>query len=242
MPSFRACRSCGYRLVERTEPRCPECGRRFDPEDPQTFGVSLSRPEVVGRFELEWIGEALRAELFGHGILSSIETSLGGVAGYAPRLQVRVFVDADDLERALAAMGEAQRRADGAWSCPQCDELVPGGFDLCWSCATPRESSVSDAPREGERGDSRGTLAAGDHRETPRRSRGGWARGVSGMTLLLLVPAAGAVLLAQDGRPPSGVRSILWWGCGGVLAGLLVAMVVNVALRRRRRSSGDGPR
>jgi hypothetical protein len=35
------CRTCGYDLHELRDPRCPECGRGFDPADPRTF---LSRP------------------------------------------------------------------------------------------------------------------------------------------------------------------------------------------------------
>lgn len=36
------CRQCGYALVGLSEPRCPECGTRFDPHDPETF--LLRRP------------------------------------------------------------------------------------------------------------------------------------------------------------------------------------------------------
>lgn len=31
------CRSCGYQVVGLSEPRCPECGRLFDPDNPRTF-------------------------------------------------------------------------------------------------------------------------------------------------------------------------------------------------------------
>jgi len=37
----RYCRQCEYDLRGLREPRCPECGRRFDPEQPHTF---LTRP------------------------------------------------------------------------------------------------------------------------------------------------------------------------------------------------------
>ncbi len=33
------CRECGYLLRGLTEPRCPECGRPFDPEDPSTMDL-----------------------------------------------------------------------------------------------------------------------------------------------------------------------------------------------------------
>jgi len=32
------CLSCGYNLHALPEPRCPECGRAFDPEDPTSWG------------------------------------------------------------------------------------------------------------------------------------------------------------------------------------------------------------
>ena len=33
----------------------------------------------------------------------------------------------------------AAARADqGEWTCPQCNESVPGHFDLCWNCEAAR--------------------------------------------------------------------------------------------------------
>jgi len=31
------CLDCDYQLVRLTQNRCPECGREFDPRDPNTF-------------------------------------------------------------------------------------------------------------------------------------------------------------------------------------------------------------
>lgn len=33
------CLKCGYSLTGLTEPRCPECGREFDPLDPRSFQI-----------------------------------------------------------------------------------------------------------------------------------------------------------------------------------------------------------
>lgn len=35
------CKACGYDLRSLPEHRCPECGRRFDPDNPRTF---LTKP------------------------------------------------------------------------------------------------------------------------------------------------------------------------------------------------------
>lgn len=36
--SERCCLGCGYNLRGLETPRCPECGRAFDPADPLTYG------------------------------------------------------------------------------------------------------------------------------------------------------------------------------------------------------------
>jgi len=36
-PEPKRCLGCGYILENLPEPRCPECGRSFDPGDPTTF-------------------------------------------------------------------------------------------------------------------------------------------------------------------------------------------------------------
>ena len=37
----KRCLGCGYILDGLPEPRCPECGRGFDPDDPKTYFTSL---------------------------------------------------------------------------------------------------------------------------------------------------------------------------------------------------------
>jgi hypothetical protein len=36
------CKSCHYPLKQLSEPRCPECGREFDPNDAETFISSIA--------------------------------------------------------------------------------------------------------------------------------------------------------------------------------------------------------
>ena len=42
------CLDCGYLLHGLREPRCPECGRTFDPRDPETFARSSRRFKLIG--------------------------------------------------------------------------------------------------------------------------------------------------------------------------------------------------
>ncbi len=54
IPDHAACRKCGYSLRALSEPRCPECGRAFDPSKPRTFYVvsKLKRGFPFGLFVL----------------------------------------------------------------------------------------------------------------------------------------------------------------------------------------------
>ena len=38
-PEPKRCLGCGYILEYLPEPRCPECGRGFDPDDPDTYMI-----------------------------------------------------------------------------------------------------------------------------------------------------------------------------------------------------------
>ncbi len=43
----KQCRGCGYIIDHLTEPRCPECGRQFDPDDPRTYWISRADTKRV---------------------------------------------------------------------------------------------------------------------------------------------------------------------------------------------------
>ena len=55
-----ACQGCGYRLDHLTEPRCPECGRSFDPHDPNTYSLLK-----FGWGFVHWLAGILLATVFG---------------------------------------------------------------------------------------------------------------------------------------------------------------------------------
>jgi hypothetical protein len=46
---MRLCINCGYDLQALPEPRCPECGRGFDPDDPTTYRTSKARRPLSAR-------------------------------------------------------------------------------------------------------------------------------------------------------------------------------------------------
>ncbi|MCA8968363.1 MAG: DUF2007 domain-containing protein [Planctomycetes bacterium] len=78
--------------------------------------------------------------------------TLAAMAGIGPvdlSVQPVVWVhDPTEYERALEIIRryEKHERADGhatrpTWSCPNCDESVDGGFELCWHCGAERPGS-----------------------------------------------------------------------------------------------------
>jgi hypothetical protein len=68
IPENAHCIGCGYPLRELPQPRCPECGRGFDPGDPRTFLPSraLSAVERLAGSPPGWImiAAAVAAGLF----------------------------------------------------------------------------------------------------------------------------------------------------------------------------------
>lgn len=70
------CLGCGYELVGQEDPRCPECGREFDPDDASTFR-SEEDVEAEEAFSISLaVGLAI-----GSGVGLSIGTALGAAFG-----------------------------------------------------------------------------------------------------------------------------------------------------------------
>lgn len=46
MPNAAGCRECGYSLRGLPDAVCPECGRRFDADDPTTYRNPIAAPRV----------------------------------------------------------------------------------------------------------------------------------------------------------------------------------------------------
>lgn len=53
----------------------------------------------------------------------------------------------EDYETALELLKHTVQPApvvaEAEWVCPKCNELVPGGFELCWSCDGERPGLLS---------------------------------------------------------------------------------------------------
>ena len=50
VPKAARCKNCGYSLRGLYDPRCPECGALFDPDDPTTYTVRHARRLVDNRW------------------------------------------------------------------------------------------------------------------------------------------------------------------------------------------------
>jgi hypothetical protein len=94
-PEPKRCLGCGYILEHLPQPRCPECGRAFDPRDPKTFTYRTSRG---------WLSSTAHAVV---AALFIAAAGIGGlcVGGYLWHQQGHYY--ASGADQALAATGIA---------------------------------------------------------------------------------------------------------------------------------------
>lgn len=64
IPLNARCQGCGYLLRDLPEPRCPECGRTFDPADRSSMNLPQYRPRSVRTFGGQMIAAAVCALCF----------------------------------------------------------------------------------------------------------------------------------------------------------------------------------
>src|SRR3990172_2103817 len=65
-------------------------------------------------------------------------TALGGA-----KLQVAKR-DADRAKGALREAGSGETAIDSCpWTCPKCGTEVDAGFEICWSCESPKENGAT---------------------------------------------------------------------------------------------------
>jgi hypothetical protein len=75
MPDNARCLQCGYLLRGLREPRCPECGRVFAPEDPATYATTPRRSR--------WLAAARIAVYAVNALLVPVSPVLGLVGSLA---------------------------------------------------------------------------------------------------------------------------------------------------------------
>jgi hypothetical protein len=69
--------------------------------------------------------------------------AFGGLGADALRVDLHVAEErAEEAKRIIEEEQARPREPARAWTCPACREPNDAGFDLCWSCQTPRP----DAP------------------------------------------------------------------------------------------------
>lgn len=144
LPSI-ACMHCGYALEGISSSRCPECGAPFDRSDPSTFRRLLPDPVRLCGTSVEG-AQRLRAELADHGIDVVIEESIGV---FQPG-DATLWVGRHDLAQATALVRSASSvSSQEPWTCPHCQEQIPGQFAVCWSCGCDRSGGqVLDRPEQ----------------------------------------------------------------------------------------------
>ena len=84
----------------------------------------------------------VRSLLTREGIESALSrTFLAPLAGEIPMDDARIelMVSTTDFERAAALLKQARETTGPERACPQCQELSPPAFELCWACGAELE-------------------------------------------------------------------------------------------------------
>lgn len=132
LPDFGLiCALCDQPLAGAVENRCPACGDPFELVD---FAGNRDWV-VIDRYAPHFTSNAVRAVLYGSRIPYLADVSwLGNLC--VPESCVRVprefFFDAlFALQQALEPPADFARQP---WTCPNCRQSVPKGFEICWNC------------------------------------------------------------------------------------------------------------
>ncbi len=108
--------------------KCPKCARLYD--DP----VRICRP--CGAF-LEAVADG--------GVQEEENLEAPPDMAESPAVLTPVAKERAQREEPPPDMdGPPPRRSNRSWQCPQCQQSVPGTFDVCWNCGTSR-SGIPDA-------------------------------------------------------------------------------------------------
>ncbi|UCD29701.1 MAG: hypothetical protein JSV03_04250 [Planctomycetota bacterium] len=142
LPDFGlSCAECGYSLTDAMDDQCPGCGALFD------LNALVPKRDWVDirKFIPPSLGYMIRTILYDAQIPYLMDnTRLRQIYGFDGLLfsRNRLQVPRSFFWDTLYAINQAERslnsKSDEDWLCPYCNEAVPGDFDICWNCNTPR--------------------------------------------------------------------------------------------------------
>ena len=160
------CAKCRYPLRGLPRHICPECGTAFDPGALLGSEPAVSLCTVSTEVEYAVVKSVLEARQIPHAFESADVLADTLRLRFASRRRLgRVTVPrefyfdavfwlrrATEAERppeagvaseagrscGRCASGESEGESVPDWTCPQCGESVPGGFEMCWNCCTTR--------------------------------------------------------------------------------------------------------
>jgi ssDNA-binding Zn-finger/Zn-ribbon topoisomerase 1 len=151
------CHSCNYELRGLTRHVCPECGTAFDPEallgsEPAVslcsvnseveYAVAksvLDARQIPYRFEAaDTLGDTLRMRVPSDRKLGLVKVPREFYFDAVFWLRWATEADQQPSGCGSAASDESDEEEGPDWTCPDCNESVPGGFDMCWKCCRAR--------------------------------------------------------------------------------------------------------
>jgi len=136
------CRGCGVALAGQVGFACEQCGASTRPEDLGPSGEWFVLDEqMAGTIAMPAIEALLARELvpYYHSRDRLVRELYMGPRIVGARFAVpsefyfEVLRLLQDLRAEMAAARKAPR-----WTCAACGARVPGNFELCWKCETPR--------------------------------------------------------------------------------------------------------
>lgn len=150
MPDFGlACRYCRTDLAGATTRECPDCRRRYDPEQfrPRREWFLLD-DALCHNIPLAAIETVLATERipFMRAPDNTLRTIYGVREMIGSRLQAPnefYFEVLWTIQHIRAQIAEIHERGeDACWHCAACGEDVPEHFEVCWNCGGTRTNSV----------------------------------------------------------------------------------------------------
>ncbi|MBN1492209.1 MAG: hypothetical protein JXA69_20015 [Phycisphaerae bacterium] len=140
-----ACPACDDFLDGATGNQCPHCGARFDVQDFIPKGAWICVTGTESEFHRSFLCTRLaNAGIPFLEVRQSLQAMLGlGLASFGGS---EVLVPREYYLDALLVMSEPTDRGLSPWTCAACGEVVPGNFDVCWSCGAEAVKDQAPSP------------------------------------------------------------------------------------------------